>query len=162
MMFLFYVTVSWFLVIFGQVVISPRLAVSNIYPDFVIVVVVLTALKKGWRFGLWFGFALGFGLDLMDPQNLGWMTLLVAIVGYFAGVTRGKIFLDNIFFQSITITAFTLVYQILIVMVSWPGFFYNNLWASFSDSVLIAVYSGLAGVAGLFLLKQKFRLKELL
>jgi cell shape-determining protein MreD len=119
-------------------------------------------LKRDWRMGLWFGFALGMSVDLIDPQNFGWMTFLMAITGCFAGVIKEKIFLDTIYYQTATIAVFTFAYQMLIRLVLWPGYFFNKFWYSLADSFLIAIYTSIIGITVLVLLKQRYRLKELL
>ena len=89
--------------------VSPRIALGDIYPDVILAAAVLIGLKQGWKRGLWFGFAFGMAVDLLNPQNYGWTTLLVSFSGFYAGYVREKIFLDHIFYQSLTVFAFTLV-----------------------------------------------------
>ncbi len=158
----FYLFASWFFIIFCQVVIAPRLAIGEIYPDILLATAAFIGMRSGWKMGLWFGFATGLTIGLLDPRNLGWITLLVSLAGLGAGTIREKIYVENSFYQTVMVLAIVFVYQILFHFVSWPGYFFDNLLGSLSESFLTAVYSALIGGLGLLLLRQRYRLKELL
>ena len=135
---------------------------GGIYPDIVIAASVLIGLKMGWKKGLWFGFAFGLTVDLIDPQSYGWTTLLVSFCGFFAGVVREKIFLDNIIYQSAAVFSFTLLSQLLYQVINWPEYSMRNLGSLLSDSILISLYTFVISLFTLFVLKQRSRLRELL
>jgi rod shape-determining protein MreD len=161
MQYLYYFA-AWFFLIFCQVVIAPRIGIGEIYPDIIMAAVVLVGLNSGWKKGLWLGFAMGITMDILDPQNYGWTTILVAFSGYFAGYVREKIFLDNILYKSLTVLVFVLLYQILFQLINWPFYLINNFIQSLLDSVLISIYSFIISVIALLILSQRSRLKELL
>jgi len=158
----FYLFLLWFIILFFQIVVAPRIAIFGVYPDAVLAATILMGLKREWRLGLWFGFALGIAVDLINPQNFGWMTLTVALTGCFAGVIKEKIFLDTIYYQTATVAAFSFVYQLIIRLVLWPSYFFGNFWISLADSFFIAIYTSIIAIVTLVLLKQRYRLKELL
>ncbi len=158
----FYLFAGWFFIVFCQVVIAPRLAIGEIYPDILLATAAFVGMRKGWKMGLWFGFATGLTIGLLDPRNLGWITLLVSLAGLGAGTIREKIYVENSFYQTVMVLAIVFFYQILLRFVSWPGYFLDNLQGFLSESFLTAVYSALIGGFGLLLLKQRYRLKELL
>ena len=157
-----YLFLSWFLIIFCQVVVSPRIAIGEIYPDILSAIIAFIGLRRGWRMGLWFGFATGLTIGLLDPRNLGWTTLMVSLIGFGAGIIREKIYVENSLYQTVIVMAIAFAYQILFRFVCWPGYFIDNLPGSLSDSFFIALYSALIGGLGLVLLRQRYRLKELL
>ena len=157
-----YLFFGWFFIIFFQMVISPRLAVAGVCPDILLVSIAFIGLRKGWRMGLWFGFAAGLTIGLIDPRNLGWIILLISLTGLAAGIIREKIYVESCLYQTVMVLAIAFVYQILFRFIGWPGYFLDNLPGSISDSFLIAVYSALIGGLGLLLLRQRHRLKELL
>jgi rod shape-determining protein MreD len=158
----FYYFLAWFFIIFCQVVVSPRIAIGDIYPDIVMATVVLIGLKQGWKRGLWFGFAFGLTMDLIDPQNYGWITVLLSLSGYLAGYVREKIFLDHILYQSLAVLTFSLVYQLLFQLVNWPLYFVGNFLQLTTDALFISLYSALLAMLALFALGQRSRIKELL
>ncbi|MEE9555110.1 MAG: rod shape-determining protein MreD [candidate division Zixibacteria bacterium] len=158
----FYYFLGWIILIFGQIVIAPRISVTGIYPDMVLATVILIGLKRGSQKGLWFGFIFGISLDLLDPQNLGWLTLLGSISGMVAGMVREKIYVESGLYQSGIIAAITFLYRIAIFIIDSPGYFYNNFADSLITSLFIALYSALFAGIALMILKQRFRLRELL
>jgi rod shape-determining protein MreD len=162
MMPYFYYFMAWVFIIFCQVVVSPRIAFGDIYPDIVMAATVLIGLMQGWKRGLWFGFAFGLTMDLINPQNYGWTTVLVSFSGYYAGYIREKIFLDNILYQSLAVLAFVFIYQMLYQIINWPFYLFNNFVNSLISSLFISIYSSAIGLLALFLLKQRSRLRELL
>jgi rod shape-determining protein MreD len=158
----FYLFFSWFFIVLCQVVISPRLAIGQICPDILLATIAFIGLRKGWRMGLWFGFATGLTIGLTDPRNLGWTILLISLTGLVAGIIREKIYVENSLYQTVMVLAIAFIYQILFRFVIWPGYFLDDLLRSVSESFLIAAYSAVIGGIGLLLLRQRHRLKELL
>jgi len=158
----FYYFIAWFFIIFCQIVVSPRIAFGEIYPDIVMAATVLIGLKQGWRRGLWFGFAFGLSVDLINPQNYGWTTMLASFSGYYAGYMREKIFLDHILYQSLAVFAFTLIYQMLFQLINWPFYLIDNFVQSSADSIFISLYTSAIGLLALFILGQRSRFRELL
>ncbi len=158
----FYYFLSWFILVFGHVVISPRLAIGPIYPDVMLASTILIGIVKGWNKGLWFGFAIGLSIDLIDPQNYGWTTMLVSLSGYFAGMVREKIFIDHIVYQSSIVFGITLCYHLLYRLINWPLYFIDNLLQAISNSVFISLYTFVISLLALFIISQRSRLKDLL
>lgn len=153
---------AWFFLIFCQMVIAPRIGIGDTHPDIIMAAVVLIGLKKGWKKGLWFGFALGLTMDILNPENYGWTTLMLSLSGYFAGYFREKVFLDNIFYQSLAVSIFAFVYPLIYQLINWPFYLANNLASSLLDSLFISVYTFMISIFALFILGQRSRLKELL
>ena len=158
----FYYFMIWFIIMTCQLVITPRLTLSSIYPDFVLAATVLLGLKRGWKMGLWFGFALGLSMDLTDPLNFGWVTLTVSLSGLIAGVIREKIYVDNNLYQIGIIGAITFAYYLILTLFESIGYVVNDFGSSILDFFLIALYTAVVSGAILLLLQQRYRLRELL
>jgi rod shape-determining protein MreD len=150
--------IGWVLVAFCQIVIVPRLTVLGAYPDVLAAVIVMIGLKQGWRSGLWFGFAFGISVDLLDPQKLGWMTLLLSLMGYLVGVIRETIYMENPWFEVIMISIFTFLYQVLYRFLPEPSFFLGNILMMLVDSLFVAIYTAAVAGMGLWLWRQRHRL----
>ena len=158
----FYYFMIWFLVIFCQIVVTPRMSITGIYPDFILASAILLGLKRGWKAGLWFGFAFGLTVDLTDPASLGWTTLLISLSGFMAGMIREKIYVENNLYQVGIIAGVTFLYNIFIRLVEAAGFLIANPAESLVDSLFIGVYTAIMAGVILIILQQRFRLKELL
>lgn len=147
---------AWIAVTFVQVVIVPRLAIVGIFPDILIAVVVMLALKYGRFAGMWFGFAFAISIDLLDPMKLGWMTLLVSVLGYVAGVVRDTLYFENPWFESTMIFLATLIYHLLYRFLPGPQFFLDNLPRMLVESTAIAVYTVTVAGLGIWFIRQRF------
>lgn len=73
-----------------QLGVLPSLAVADVVPDLVLVVVIALALARGPEYGAVVGFAAGLVLDLAPPADhtAGRWALAFVVVGYLAGLAR--------------------------------------------------------------------------
>jgi rod shape-determining protein MreD len=152
---------AWATITFVQVVIVPRLSVLGIYPDLLTAAVIIIALTYGRIAGVWFGFAFAISIDLLDPMKMGWMTLLISLMGYLAGLIRDTIYIENPWFESTMIFLFTFLYQMLYRLLPAPQFFFENLLRMSIESFFIALYT--VAVAGLvvWLMRQRHNIQGL-
>jgi hypothetical protein len=145
--------ITWAAVTFIQVVIVPRLAIAGIFPDILTAVIIIIALRKGRQFGVWFALALALSVDLLDPQKVGWLTLLSCLLAYGIGVVRETIYLENPWFESTMILIGTFSFHAMYRFLPSPQFFVGNFAKMLAQSFLIAVYTSL--VTGFFILLQR-------
>jgi rod shape-determining protein MreD len=68
-----------------QVSIASSIEVADGHPDFVLVLVVVTALVRGPLFGACIGFWAGLVVDVASLEALGLSSLLLTLAGYWAG-----------------------------------------------------------------------------
>jgi rod shape-determining protein MreD len=68
-----------------QVSIASTIGVADGHPDVVLVVLIGVALLRGPLFGAVAGFWAGLALDIVSLETLGLTSLLLTLVGYFAG-----------------------------------------------------------------------------
>jgi rod shape-determining protein MreD len=68
-----------------QVSIASTIGVADGHPDVVLVVLIGIALLRGPLFGAVAGFWAGLALDIASLETLGLSSLLLTLVGYFAG-----------------------------------------------------------------------------
>jgi rod shape-determining protein MreD len=157
-----YYFVLWITVTFTQIVIVPRLEILGIYPDILTAVVVLLALRHGRLTAVWLAFAFALSVDLMDPQKMGWMTLLVSVMAYCVGIVRDTIYIENPWFEATMILLATFIYQLAYRFFPEPQFFLDNFPKMLAVSISIAIYT--VAVAGLavWILRQRFNVREVL
>jgi rod shape-determining protein MreD len=157
-----YYFIAWIVVSFTQVVIVPRLAIMGIFPDILTAVVVIIALKHGRVAGVWFGFAFAISIDLLNPARLGWMTLLISLLGYTVGLVRDTIYIENPWFEATMILLATFIYHLLYRLFPAPQFFFDNFLKMLTDSIFIAIYTVAVTGIVLWLLRQKPQMREIL
>ena len=158
----FYYFITWIILMFGQIVAVPRLSIAGAYPDIVLATIILIGLKRGWLKGLWFGLIFSLSIGLLDPRNLGWLTLFGSISGMAAGLIREKIYVESGLYQAGIIAAITFLYRIVISIIDSPSYFFDNFYMSLTGSLFVALYTAVFAGIILILLKQRYRLRELL
>jgi cell shape-determining protein MreD len=157
-----YYFVTWIAVTFTQIVIVPRLAVLGIFPDVLTAVVVLIALRHERLTSVWLAFALAVSVDLLDPQKMGWMTLLISIMAYCVGIVRDTIYIDNPWFEATMILLATFLYQLAYRFFPEPQFFLDNFPKMLAVSFFIAVYTVAVVGLGVWILRQRLNFREVL
>lgn len=86
------VTIAWvLLVVTGEYLLAPVMAIREVAPDFTIIAVVILAMARGVRAGALGGFSLGLVLDLAVPTMLGLHALCKTALGFAVGHTRGRL-----------------------------------------------------------------------
>jgi len=153
---------GWFVIMFFQIVVSPRIAVAGIYPDIILAAVILLGLKRGWKAGFWFGLVFGLSIDLLNPVTLGWNTLLLSLCGLAGGAISGKIYVENNLYQVGIVAVIAFIFHLLMRIIESVGFLMRNFSSSLIDSLFIAIFTAIVAGASLVLLQQRYRLKELL
>lgn len=78
-----------------QVGLAPYIAIGNVVPNFMLLVVVTLALVEGPGSGAAVGFAAGLLFDLLGGGPVGPMTLVLTITGYLAGLVHENMFAEG-------------------------------------------------------------------
>jgi rod shape-determining protein MreD len=157
-----YYFVVWIVVTFAQVVLVPRLTVIGIYPDILTAAVVLMALRYGRLTSVWLAFVFAISVDLMDPQKMGWMTLLISIMAYCVGIVRDTIYIENPWFEATMILMATFFYQLAYRFFPEPQFFLDNFPKMLAVSFSIAIYTVAVTSLVVWILRQRFSVREAL
>lgn len=79
-----------------QSVVAMYLAVGNISPDIVLIVVISYGLLFGWEVGLVAGIVSGLLIDLTFSRYIGLHVLSLGLIGLSAGLVEENVFKDNL------------------------------------------------------------------
>jgi rod shape-determining protein MreD len=130
------------------------LRVFNARPDFVLLVIVYAALKRGPMAGMFTGFAGGIMEGFFSPPY-GFHALAKTIIGFILGKFEGILSIDPFFMKILLVLGATIVKGIftglghLVFGISGPPFF------TFAGCVLVeAVYNALFAPILFFLMKK--------
>lgn len=102
---------AW-LAVFVQSSLSGLLSVWGLLPDFISMVIGLTALSLGTGSGIQAGVMAGFLADSYHPSTMGLFTLSGAVSGYWAGSLRERIYKDQLPSQLLIVALLSLVRQL--------------------------------------------------
>lgn len=92
-------------------VVVPRLAVLNVRPDVMVVLVVIWALLFGGGSALVIGFVGGLWMDVLSGGPMGGSSLALMAVALVAGIGYNRFFRTNLLVPLVSIGLGTLVYS---------------------------------------------------
>jgi rod shape-determining protein MreD len=130
-----------------QMLVAPRIAIGEIAPDFMLLLVVFFAVHRKPERGAVAGFVVGFIQDLYNPELLGLNALTKSLVGYGVAAVASKSERDNslLIMALIGVAAFVndFVYLLFFTGLHLGRFFILLVTVSIPSSV----YTALIGVA---------------
>lgn len=138
-----------------QFYVRPRLFDGRYAPDFVIMGLVLLALRGGPGLGAVAGFLVGLANDALTPARFGASALAHTVVGYLAAQTRAFFFADNLAVNAGFLAGAVWLRDLLVLLASGTsrdGFATSLL----VESPLRALTTALAGVVLLIISRGWF------
>src|SRR3954464_12106592 len=99
-----------------QFYLRPRLGSARVSPDFLLIALMLFAMRSGAGAGAVAGFMIGLIEDTLSPARFGAGALAHTLVGYFAAWGRAVFFADNMLVNA-AFVAVGLWFRDLIVLV---------------------------------------------
>jgi rod shape-determining protein MreD len=128
-----------------QFYLRPRLFDGRYAPDFIMIGLVLLALRSGPGVGAVAGFLVGLANDALTPARFGASALAHTVVGYLAAQTRAFFFADNVAVNAGFLAAAVWLRDLLVLLTS--GASRDGFAASLLvESPLRALTTALAGV----------------
>jgi len=119
-----------------QVGLAPALSIGGVVPNFLLLVTVTLALVEGPNWGATAGFAAGLLFDLLGSGPIGPMALVLAVVGYVAGMLSANMFAEGwllpLTVLAVASVATGMAYGLLITIFGGAGSF----WQAFVSVVL--------------------------
>lgn len=100
-----------------QFYVRPRLGNARVSPDFLLIALMLFAMRSGAGAGALAGFMIGLIEDTLTPARFGAGALAHTLVGYFAAWSRAVFFADNMIVNA-AFVAIGLWFRDLIVLVT--------------------------------------------
>jgi len=102
-------TIVMLLFVLLQSTLLKKLPSNYIYPDIALIILIFFSNSRGVLEGQISGFIVGFAEDLLSLSPLGFNSFIKTVVGFIFGNTKGKIFLDPIFFPMLMVLIATLM-----------------------------------------------------
>jgi rod shape-determining protein MreD len=125
-----------------QAILSARMAIGAVAPDFIVVGVVLFGLSRGPIPGTCFGFLVGLLVDLGNPGYLGLNALTKTVVGYAAGRMGSATSPGSVVLFVVFLVAAFVHDTIYYIMYLWPavgGAFMSILTIALPSALYTAV-----------------------
>jgi rod shape-determining protein MreD len=122
-----------------QTTVGPRLAIANVQPDLVLLVVLISTLLFGNREGILWAFAGGLWLDLLSGGPMGASSLALMVAALLAGVGHNRLFRSNLVVPSLATLLGTMGYSLtyLGILTGIRVFIQNDSLALTLDRLLL-------------------------
>ncbi len=151
-------TAAMGVLLFLQFYVRPRLFDGRYAPDFMMIGLVLLALRSGPGVGALAGFLVGLASDALTPARFGAAALANTMVGYLAAQTRAFFFADNLLVNAGFLFGAVWLRDLIVLVAS--GSAEQGLAASLLiDAPLQALTTALAGTILLVLFGGWFRIR---
>ncbi len=125
-----------FITVILQSTVINQLTIIGVKPDLVLVLLILTSNYSGKTKGELMGFSAGLAEDFLSLSPFGFNALIKTVIGYLAGSTQGKIFLDPLLVPAFFIVAGTLI-KAFLGFILLAFFFPEKLDMIFSINLLV-------------------------
>lgn len=99
----------------------PRLGSARVSPDFLLIALVLFAMRSGPGAGALAGFAVGIVNDALTPAAFGAGALAHTVVGYLAAWGRAVFFADNLLVNAAFVAVALWVRDLILLLASGTG-----------------------------------------
>lgn len=140
-------TLIWAAVAFlGDTVLAPAIDIRGIAPDFSVVALVILALAAGPMPATTGGFLIGLVQDLSNPSLLGLHALSKSTLGYGLGRLRAHLIYGLPIVQAVVLVVSVLVHDLVFLLVQNGFGAGSSLAPFFSQSVPVALYTGVVGL----------------
>ncbi|HKK72251.1 MAG TPA: rod shape-determining protein MreD [Candidatus Krumholzibacteria bacterium] len=130
----------------AQLAFVPRISIAGITPDFVVLLVVLVALRAGPSGGAALGFLVGLLQGMLAPETLGLDALAKTLVGWAVGKLSSSLAIEGPAFYfglvAMSVLAHDLVYLVGLTQLDVARF----LGLFVTHSIPAAVYTGLVSL----------------
>ncbi len=137
----------WVLVAFvGDTIISPMISIGGVSPDFSLIALVVLALAAGPMPGTVGGFMLGLVQDLSNPALLGLHALCKCTLGFSLGSLRSRLVHGLPVVEGVVVALAVLLHDLVFLMVQSNLIDEGFLRPFLTQSLPVALYSGVAGV----------------
>lgn len=145
------------LLIAAQFLLRPRLGDPRYAPDFVLVALLVFAIRARPMAGTIAGFLVGLITDAVAPTAFGAAALALTIVGYLAGWLKAVVFADNILITAVFVFAAAWLRDIIEVLVARQLSGGALAWQLLAQSPLAALATAVVAVATLVLFRSWLR-----
>ncbi|MCL2791457.1 MAG: rod shape-determining protein MreD [Spirochaetaceae bacterium] len=103
------VVIVMFLFVLLETTLFKKFPSNFIYPDIALIILVFFSNYRGVVAGQASGFIIGIAKDFLSLSPLGFNSFIKTVIGFIFGNSKGKIFIDPIFFPMLLILFATLI-----------------------------------------------------
>lgn len=140
------ITFLFLLAVIGSTIIGPLVSFKNIFPDFLMMVIVIVALTEGAFAATIIGFLIGIVLDLSQPELMGLHALCCSLAGYSIGKLKGRLIMDSVLVVAGVVAIAVLSYEMLYLLIGSGVVGNEFIRPFFTRTIPSSIYSGLVSI----------------
>lgn len=133
----------FYVLIVLQTTLGAEIAVRGVRPDFLMVVVLLIALREGAAGGAVAGFVAGLFVDLNSVSTLGITSLANGLVGFATGTIADRLVRTSWITRLVLAFVATALRDQLVVMFAMSGGFVESIRFFFQSALMAGLYTAL-------------------
>lgn len=145
------------LLVAAQFLLRPRLGDPRYAPDFVLVALLVFAIRARPLAGTIAGFLVGLATDAVAPTAFGAAAFALTIVGYLAGWLKAVVFADNVLITGVFVFAAAWTRDVIEVLVAHQLAGGALAWQLLAQSPLAALATAVAAIVTLALFRSWLR-----
>jgi len=151
-----------FFVLFYQIVIAPRTSFADTHADMALILTVWIAMVCDLKTGVIFGFAVGLFTGALTPIDLGWASLLLAIIAYLVGIIKIKIVIEPMPNKITVLICSILIYNFFYQLFSNFGLFIINFSYMITSILYASINSTIVGIIIFVIIRYRYILRNLI
>ena len=145
------------LLVAAQFLLRPRLGDPRYAPDFVLVALLVFAIRARPMAGTIAGFLVGLLTDAVAPTAFGAAAFALTIVGYLAGWLKAVVFADNVLITAVFVFAAAWLRDVIEVLVGHQLQGGALAWQLLAQAPLAALSTAVAAIVTLALFRSWLR-----
>jgi len=145
------------LLVAAQFLLRPRLGDPRYAPDFVLVALLVFAIRARPMAGTIAGFLVGLLTDAVAPTAFGAAAFALTIVGYLAGWLKAVVFADNVLITAVFVFAAAWLRDVIEVLVAHQLQGGALAWQLLAQAPLAALSTAVAAIVTLALFRSWLR-----
>lgn len=144
-----------------NIIIMPRTVILGAAADMALVVTIWIALTSTPRAAIVFGFVMGLLTGFARPTELGWSSMLLALVGYGISALKDRLAMESMWLRIAGLFAAALVYRFLFFALARYGLLEDGAKFVMMNTLLSAVYTTILGVVVFGFIKHRRMVRDL-
>lgn len=148
--------------LFYQIIIAPRTSFANTNADMALILTIWVALTCNPKTVVIFGFAVGLLVGALTPIELGWASLLLAIIGYLVCIIKNKIVIDPLPSKIATLICSIFVYNFFYQLFTNFDLFIINFSYMITTILFASINTAIAGIIVFIIIRYRHILRKLI
>ncbi len=144
-----------------NIVVMPRTVILGAVADMPLVVTIWIALTSTPRTAIIFGFLMGLLVGFARPAELGWSSVLLALVAYGIAALKDRLVMESMWLRIAGLFAAALIYRLLYFALARYGLLETNSAFVMITTLLSAVYTTVLGIIVFGFIKHRRMIRDL-